>query len=156
MNTWLWFSAKWNNRVLKVVLGCNVSAQNYKTIMSFFATSPNGSISSGYLGTSRLASHPLSTIQHHENGQSWSHETTLSSPPPHIHTRTHTHTHTRTHTPWSIAFPFWPIKVAVVTWRNCIIYFSNNFQNEWKLFVYCSSETKDGIMLTTPSMHLRY
>ena len=45
--------------------------------MSFFATDPIGSISSGYLGTSRLASHPLSTIQHHENGQSWSHETTL-------------------------------------------------------------------------------
>ena len=117
--------------------------------MSFLATGPIGSISSGYLGTSRLASHPLSAIQHHENGQSWSDETTLS--PPHTHT-----THTMINLTLSIAFPFWSIKVAVGTWRDCIIYFSNNFQNEWKLFVYCSSETKDGIMLTTPSTHLRY
>ena len=42
--------------------------------MFFFG--PIGRISSGYLGTSRIAPHPLITIQHHENGQSWSHETT--------------------------------------------------------------------------------
>lgn len=65
--------------------------------------------------------------------------------------------HAHAHTPLSIwHYPFWSIKVAVGTWRDCIIYFSNNFQNEWKFFVYCSSETKDGIMLTTPSTHLRY
>ena len=98
--------------------------------MSLFATGPIGSISSVYLGTSRLASHPLSTIQHHENGQSWSHDATLSPPP---------QKHTMINLTLPIAFPFWSIKVAVGTWRDCIIYFSNNFQNEnfWKMETFC-------------------
>ena len=74
-----------------------------KRYTSFFATGPIGSISSGYLGTSRLASRPLSTIQHHENGQSWSHESTLS-PPPH------------THTPWSIWHHLLPFHFDRLKW----------------------------------------
>ena len=56
----------------------------------------------------------------------------------------------------SLAFLFWSNKVATGTWRECITYFSNHFQYEWKLFVYCSGEMKDGIILTTPPLRYLY
>lgn len=56
----------------------------------------------------------------------------------------------------SLAFLFWSNKVATGTWRECITYFSNHFQYEWKLFIYCSGEMKDGIILTTPPLRYLY
>ena len=149
----VWYSAKWNNQVLKVVLGFNVSAQNYKTMYVLFC---NRSDWQHFVRVSGHIPTCFPPLKRNSTPRKWpimkSQNYPLPPPPPTHHTQTHP----MINLTLSIAFPFWSIKVAVGTWRDCIIYFTNNFQNEWKLFVYCSSETKDGIMLTTPSMHLRY
>ena len=79
----------------------------------------------------------------------------------HVHTHTHTPTHTHTHTHHDqLPFHFdrlkWPWGLEGTVSSILATIFKMKTFEKWKLFVYCSSETKDGIMLTTPSMHLRY
>ena len=83
----------------------------------------------------------------------------------HVHTHTHTHTRTRTHAHThtqhdQLPFHFdrlkWPWGLEGTVSSILATIFKMKTLEKWKLFVYCSSETKDGIMLTTPSTHLRY
>ena len=59
------------NRVLKVVLDFNVSAQNYKMVMSFLATGRLAAFRQGIRARADLLPPPPpSQFKHHENGQS--------------------------------------------------------------------------------------
>ena len=73
----------------------------------------------------------------------------------HTHTRTHTHTH-HDQLPFHFDRLKWPWGLEGTVSSILATIFKMKTFEKWKLFVYCSSETKDGIMLTTPSTHLRY